>query len=288
MLKYIKQKVDARRLSFWGLVDEHSFIKQHDPEPRTTEQEVMVENWQKQTIDFKYTFNLEGNVINVIFTNVTENKVLFKYSIDFSSFNDLTEQTIYGIIQPWDLQEDIISRKNLTDLSSLTSIDKDVKKYFVGSSIVKFLVEKDSPTSVNDITLLIYEPCDPSEKGVVGGDDSIDMTEYGRHNITVDGTGIDQTSYLKTIETIDECLAEITTTSTTSGDVITVNVSTDPKVSKIYLDSTVGYLPKAVVNLTNGTGSFKVITTGLETGDVVSVKLGFKKWSNRSTFTKTI
>lgn len=46
--------------------------------------------------------------------------------------------------------------------------------------------------------------------------------------------------------------------------------------SEVFLESVVGVLPKTRVRLINGVGSFRVLTTGLDAGDTVRVKAGWR------------
>ena len=68
-----------------------------------------------------------------------------------------------------------------------------------------------------------------------------------------------------------------------------VEVSTNPGIYAVYLEQVNGILPKTKVLLdSNGTGSFKVLTSGMDIGEQIIVKVGFKQWSNKVTYTKTI
>lgn len=82
----------------------------------------------------------------------------------------------------------------------------------------------------------------------------------------------------------------LTSASITEGtEFVEVTVtSTDTGLEKVYLEPVCGILDRTVVNLTNGSGKFKVVTNTLEAGDSVIVKAGHKKFSNVTTFTKTI
>jgi hypothetical protein len=75
----------------------------------------------------------------------------------------------------------------------------------------------------------------------------------------------------------------------TAGSTVTVNVSTTAGVGFVYLEQVHGMLPRVKIPLNpQGQGSFNVLTTGMETGDEIEVKVGFKKWTNVTTYTKTL
>jgi hypothetical protein len=81
-----------------------------------------------------------------------------------------------------------------------------------------------------------------------------------------------------------------TTTNATSlvedeTNSVEVTVTTLNGISTVYLEQVRGILNTTRVPITNGVGKFKIMSLGLSAGDVAEVKLGFKKWTNRSTFT---
>jgi hypothetical protein len=79
------------------------------------------------------------------------------------------------------------------------------------------------------------------------------------------------------------------TTQEVSSNMIKVAVSvSNTKITQIYLEPICGILDRTVVNLTNGVGSFTILTNTLSAGDVVYIKVGYKHFSNVTTYTKTI
>lgn len=65
--------------------------------------------------------------------------------------------------------------------------------------------------------------------------------------------------------------------SVSADSVATVSVTSDSDVKEVWLEPVCGIINKTRVSLTNGQGSFKVYSTGLETGDIMRVKAGHKK-----------
>jgi hypothetical protein len=91
--------------------------------------------------------------------------------------------------------------------------------------------------------------------------------------------------------TIQGLITPITATGPSSispDSVFSVDVSTDSSISAIYVEQVHGVLPRLKIPLTNGAGTFKVSTIGMESGDNVEVKIGFKKYTNVVTYTKTV
>ena len=73
------------------------------------------------------------------------------------------------------------------------------------------------------------------------------------------------------------------------GDVINVSVqSSDSTLDVLYLEPVVGIIDRTRVNLTNGVGTFNILTTTLKSGDIVDIKLNFKSYTGVARFTKTI
>jgi len=80
-----------------------------------------------------------------------------------------------------------------------------------------------------------------------------------------------------------------TTAETISADsMVEVNVSTDPDIHSIYLDPISGTPDRIKVKLTNGSGKFNISTAGLEAGDNIDIKIGFKSFTHVTRLIKTI
>jgi hypothetical protein len=67
-----------------------------------------------------------------------------------------------------------------------------------------------------------------------------------------------------------------------------VTVTTLPQIDAIYIETVHGQVNPLKVKLTNGVGKFNAITTGMISGDVFEAKVGFKKWTNKIRYTKTV
>jgi hypothetical protein len=154
-------------------------------------------------------------------------------------------------------------------------------------------VTKDNPTP-NDIIVVIFRPvtsADPDYDDItpeMALDNIENNPNEGDNTVTV--TGNLTKHPLDPVQSFPrDLIPEITVTSSTvSGDVVTVNFTTESNINEIYLVQDYGYLPKTRVPVTNGSGTFKVVTTGMDPGDEVIVKMGYKFFVNRNTFTKTL
>jgi hypothetical protein len=87
-------------------------------------------------------------------------------------------------------------------------------------------------------------------------------------------------------------ISPITATSNadvvTPGTTIKVDIETNPSISYVYLEQVCGVLDRVKVKLNNGIGSFNILTDTLESGDIAEVKIGHKKFTNVTEFTKSI
>jgi hypothetical protein len=58
--------------------------------------------------------------------------------------------------------------------------------------------------------------------------------------------------------------------------------------TELYLEGVAGYLPKQRCTIANGLGRFKVGAIGLDVGDAVKVKIGWKNWPGEAEFKSTV
>lgn len=129
-----------------------------------------------------------------------------------------------------------------------------------------FLYFNDVPTSMEDATLIIRTPSkrDASDDYVYDGPYKTQLESAGYINMYTD------------------LLPEFTLTAsanTVSADShvdVTVNV-TSGSLKEVWIEPVCGIVNKQRVTITNNVGKFKLYSTGLEVGDVMRVKTGFRK-----------
>jgi hypothetical protein len=261
--------------------------------------------------DFTWDLNLTGTVLDIKFINATEeNRIISHLSVNMSYLSQAAACTI------WYVNDDLVNKSVRKDILNedaplTTVLQKDLVNSTVDSNgnilefgrmgsflgintLVAFFVTKDNPTP-DDIIVIIIRPVNSTDAdyNTITPDmefHSIPIEEgEGDNMVTVTGNLTKHTLDPLGAMFIKDLIPEIVVTSSTvSGDVVTVNFTTDSKISKIYLVQNSGYLPKVEVPVTNGAGTFKVVTTGMDPGDEVIVKMGYKYFINRSTFTKTL
>jgi len=256
-------------------------------------------------LDFKCDLNLTGTILDIKFINVTEsNRIISHMSVDMDHLNPADAGTLWYIND--DIVDSSVRKSNFSQDADLVTVVKNdlINSIFKSlpdrnfnilgtNSLVAFYVSKDNPTP-DDIVVIIVRPVVSTDSDyneilpemIVN---NIEISEgEGDNRVTVTGNLTKHPSDpLKLM--MFELLPEITVTSSTvSGDVITVNFTTDEQINNIYLVQDSGYLPKTKIPVTNGAGTFKVVTTGMDPGDTVRVKMGFKYWVSRNDFTRTL
>jgi hypothetical protein len=78
-------------------------------------------------------------------------------------------------------------------------------------------------------------------------------------------------------------------TNFAAGDIIPVTVTaTDQTLEYVMIEQDVGVIDRITVKLTNGSGKFNILTETLETGDIVSVYAGFKKYTKAAELKLTL
>ena len=263
-------------------------------------------NFQQTPIAFNWDLRLTGNNLAVIFKNVTKNRVVNHFNIDMSMLNSADGQTLWYIAdsvvesntpndETLDAAEYVVGSGELINSYASTLASKDFS--ILGKhTLIAFFVTKDNPTA-NDIIPIIIRPAVKADGEHWDSTPEMeyhkinlpeDSSDFADHTVTITGN-LTKHSLDPVVKLTFELMPEITITSSSKdGDVITVNFETANTVNFIYLVQDAGYLPKVKIPVTNGSGSFKVVTTGMDTGDTVKVKLGFKYWTNRTTFTTTL
>jgi hypothetical protein len=247
------------------------------------------------TVNFEHNISITDTEVIYSFVNTTQNRTIFNIKLELPTLlsnNRCFDQSIF-MIQNNGLsgdntpnpQQSTINNTQLHSRLDFMSINKAVNvivdKPAVPISKVEFLpfrifVPSASITSFNQCVFLLEVPA------VVTANDPSTIT------CTINSGSIVPVPSVPWKDLFYPITATTTQTTVNSGDVITVNVSTDPSISALYLDQVTGILDRTKVKLTNGHGVFKILTSTLVTGDIAEVKVGYKTFSNQVTFTKTI
>jgi hypothetical protein len=268
---------------------------------------------EKVPLAFKYTLTSSGTVANIKFKNMTENRTIYDISVDMSFISGQPAQTL------WIFSEEFLDANQeenytaflaglppvntLAKTSDLVSVHErsfisKSQMFLDRNSIICFMIETDNAT-IDDVLFNFVKPQSIKDNGtpynayVADPDNGLQymyntpgIEDWADHTVTVDGDVEEVT--IPGFGLTANLHPPITTTHTVSGDVITVNVSAKPGISYLYLIQVTGALPRTQIPMVDGNGSFKIITTGLESGDDVVVKIGYKFWSNQEKFTLTL
>lgn len=200
-------------------------------------------------------------------------------------------------LQPTTLVERMVIQPSHIENSFAKTLTGRGFRLFNDNTLIMFFVVKNNPTA-DDIIPIIIKPqsmddqVDPSKatpdqtfNGIKFTEEYIpNLSNWADHTLTVEGnlTALQEAPIGKIYE---DLMSHIHIGEhTIDGDVITVNFTTDDDVDFIWLEKVVGHLPKEKIAVTNKAGSFKIIKLGLDSGDVVETKLGYRYWVNKETF----
>lgn len=266
--------------------------------------------------DFSWEFNNTVDTINVKLINTTENKIEYNFSIPYDNIKvnpAYDTQTYFAIknsaVETFMLslngegeyspttQEQrntpyVISADELTEITSFTLPTKaildtgntqmyspDQLKSAHGSNEAMFKIivpYKDCP--VSDLEFVVKYPDTPEVTVTYGPDADVTTLEN-----TVAGEGSAASKYFNKLTiTADK-------DAPAAGDNIKLTVtSEDPNVPEVYAEAVVGILTKTTIKLTDGVGNVTVSTLGLDSGDQVLIKFGYKYFTNIANYTKTL
>jgi hypothetical protein len=220
-----------------------------------------------------YSIKIDPVYINIIITDSQEETVSFKIKK-----TDITQNPAFDEQTLWCINADGI--ENINSEKVLDS--KYIIPIFVNTYNTKITPTQFCPNSLFNIFLPTKNLNDMIFRIGVAKENS-ETVFSGNTDEQI--TFIDAATYKDLISPITVSTSQ---TTVNAGDTITVNVTCRDNVETVYLDSIVGSLSKTRVNINNKTGSFKIDTTGLVSGDIVSVKLGYKYFTGVTVFNKTL
>lgn len=139
---------------------------------------------------------------------------------------------------------------------------------------ILFFIHNQSFTSLKQLSwTLCMNAQDPTP--YLDGPSASDFT-----NPSVLAAANTQTEWVSEYELIEDIWCVIPDGPITAGTTINVQVTTNPSFKRVYLESICGVLDRSEVVLKNGQGQFNILTSTLQAGEVVDVKVGFKYWTN--------
>jgi hypothetical protein len=237
---------------------------------------------------FTHNFNITETNLKYQFIHVEDNnKILCNISLDLDvlqSQNRFCSQSIFGFEDKELLgsssDERSITKNDLVSILDETKLNKSSNIFFSGDghSEIPFRIFVDSESG--NFTTFSY---------IVKSPDPSNGNDIGHKTTVVTNVGTAPTGFTKWKTIFAPVTLSTTQTTVSPGDTILVNVSTtDTSLDKIYISQVTGILDRNVVSLTNGIGSFNILTDSLTSGTTVQVKAGHKLFTNVNTFSKVL
>jgi len=235
---------------------------------------------------FKHLLNITSNELKYKFIRTSDEKILYNFSVQLSQIKSSALCDSQSIVIPSD-----ISIGGLA--GSETELEINTQN-LVFPLLNASLEKKPALVSEADNSNIYFSPLRifiPNKNG--------DFTtfEYSVYN-EVDGFDIDvEVNSPHTVSTElrswKDFFSIITLTTQqsviTAGDTINVNVSSsDTTLDMVFLEPILGIIDRTRVKLTNGIGSFTILTSSLQAGDIAEVKVNFKQYTGVARFTKTL
>lgn len=238
---------------------------------------------QVNDIDLSLWLDVQPETLHFKLINETENKVYLNLKLSLSemrlcpSFEDQSYIAINEeIFSPFNFSE---VEKNISknDIYNIFSISINNKRGaepglgFVatssGKSFLKIFVPSKTST-FEDCTFVVYST-----------NDQLDSDYSKKININVSGPSASIVTEESTSDNIWKNLVAVPTVNNIQKNDSTISVQIsvpDVGINEVLLEPVYGLVNKIRVPIVNGSGSFTIITTGLEQGDDVKVKMGYK------------
>jgi hypothetical protein len=256
----------------------------------------------------------------LLFSLKLEDDIVYQFNLDFDIIKtspNFSDQTLWAIksqaliIKSKIGNSDTIYNLKTTDLVELTNTTS-VSKVPYFSNFPQSAQNNTDPNNFISTPFRIFVPSKNSDladcKIIVNrpiplvNDSVTTLTIVGDVNVvnlnndpTLTGNQVQQTILETGLPFWDwkTLISNVTLTPNTNnpsaGDDIIINVTTeDTSITKVYVESVVGISNKSIVNLNNGQGSFIIKTDSLSSGDEVVVKVGYKYFSNKASYSTVL
>lgn len=247
-------------------------------------------------ITLDYNISFVGNTLKLTIKNVEENRVYYNISLDYAlitQHREFDSQTLWEIPTaiPFGVDENGVPSENgiltSTDIKNKlreTYFDRGIKVTNYGtvfSPVRIFVPSKNS--SLADCIICVPTPNEVETEPPQTGYTNKFTVTFSGDAASADFTAANDTGWIQLCD-----IPQVTETNRTS-DTISVQVTVaDPSIPEVWLEAVYGNVNTGRVPLTNGTGSFDVITTGLPAGNPIRVKLGYKYTNGIANFTTTV
>jgi len=255
------------------------------------------EGWlQHNVCTLNHTLNVTDNLLEYKLTRTkldeeTEDLIIYDFKVTLDTLKNnkrLSDQSYWAFnCSKYVGQQEELSNEQLLSIFDLSYPAK--RKIVVLPADTDYLssIRMFVPSVNSKFTDCLFQVLQPEDIVTPGA------LEPSSWNVTVNTTVNSPNTFVNEDVKISNVIATITSSTSVSspvaGDVIPVTVTcSDTSVTKVYVEQIVGTADRTEVDLTNGSGSFNILTNTLSSGDTVRMKIGHKKYSNINTFTKTL
>jgi hypothetical protein len=238
----------------------------------------------------KVSVTTDAESIFLLVTNEETETTVLDFEIPF---NAITENSAFGDQTLWTIKDttlkswaapgsnetyrQILTKDDIINVGATTLISKDStifkEEYNNFYSPIRIFVPSKSST-VNDVTFICAA-------GHPIPEDSKHHTDLVHNPIPT-----------QQIASWKDLLATITATgpSTVNADeVVDLTITcSDASLTEVFVEPVIGATNKTRVLLNNGQGVLKVNTFGLDSGDEINIKFGYKYFTGISRYTKTV
>jgi hypothetical protein len=247
---------------------------------------------------FKHVLNITANLLKYKFVRTQDSKIIYNISIPLEVIKShpLAASQVFAIpsdvimrhVEPIPTEDGELIEAPSAEEITLTKTDIAYPLPITALSRPEVLTTLTDTNPCYFSTLRIFIP------SITGDFTTFEYSVYnevGGNEIEVEVNAPHTLS--NELRSWKQFFSTITTTTQQAtpavGDIINVTVnSSDTSLDMVYVEPIVGIVDKTRVKLTNGIGSFSILTSSLESGDVVDVKLNFKHYTGVARFTKTL
>jgi hypothetical protein len=235
---------------------------------------------------FEHSFDIQPELLEYKLINKDDDTTIIHIKLTLAELqqaNRFYSQTMFGVYNSAIKLDGSLVNLNSSDLSSLFQSTLPSKSLFLQNSTVN------NNTMLLPFRIFVTYASDDFTKfkyhlAKVQGEEAPTVTVNTNNTATYNPTPTNWKSLIDDVLTLSTNQSNIT-----PGDKILVTIqSSNTNLDYVYLEQVSGILDRTKVALTNGTGSFNILTDTLSSGDVAEVKYGYKLYTGIGTFTKSI
>lgn len=247
---------------------------------------VLVDGNEPTTSEISVSVSTENNNISYKIINNTTNTTSLDLIIPFEI---ITNHALYSDQSIWTVSLDVINNNTKTheNCSQYVVKSSDIISMFSNTINTKDETIGREKYNTHGVPFRIFVPSKNStiEDLVIVQLNPIQQVEYDVYSSVTLMAGQNILSWKDLISSINISGPS----SINANESFTLSVQTEESsISEVFVEPICGYVNKTRVLLQNGTGSLQVDTSGLNTGDIIDIKFGFKQLTGIARYTKQI